>query len=195
VSVGRPRSTLLKNYILRFVFFKKIKVEYIMMTRRAFTSVELLFVVVIMGILAAITASQFVTAKQKANDTSRKGDLNAVSKALNQYFEDYGKMPMANTSGQIVMGGSAINWGEEFKDSSGYSYMKKLPTENKKNFPPYCYKVGADGKSYVLLAMLENKSDSQCVAGASYDCGNRINAYCFAYSSLGVRLDSNGNIL
>ena len=166
-----------------------------MMKRKAFTVMELFIVIVIMSILGVITTLQFVNARQKANDVSRKGDLNAVSKALYLYFADYGKMPMANSKGQMMIGDKVIEWGKEFSDTSGYVYLKQLPVENKKNYPPYCYKVSVDGKSYALFAMLENKGDEQCLNGATYDCGGMVNAYCFAYLSAGVKLDIDGNIL
>lgn len=166
-----------------------------MIRRKGFTVMELIIVIVIMSILGVITALQFVNARQKASDVSRKGDLNAVSKALNSYFADYGRMPAANSNGQMVIGEKVIEWGKEFSDASAYVYLKQLPVENKKSYPPYCYKVSADGKSYVLFAMLENKGDSQCLTGATYDCGGRVDAYCFAYLSAGVNLDNDGNIL
>jgi prepilin-type N-terminal cleavage/methylation domain-containing protein len=166
-----------------------------MMRRKAFTVVELIIVIIIMSVLGVITALQFVNARQKANDVSRKGDLNAVSKALNLYFADYGKMPIADSKGQIIVGKNALDWGKEFSDASGYVYLKQLPKENKKNYPQYCYKVSNDGKSYALFAMLENKGDEQCIDGATYDCGGMVNAYCFAYYSVGVNLDKDGNIL
>jgi len=168
--------------------------------KKAFTLVELLVVMAIMGILTTITVSQFQTAKRKANDVARKGDLNSVAKALQMYFADYGRMPVANASGQIEIDGLAIPWGGEFKDSSGYIYMKQLPVENKAGAPPYCYKTGANGKSYALFANLENGTDSQCDrdqdgdADVTYDCGGNTNAYCFAYVSPNISLNEDGDI-
>ena len=163
--------------------------------RKGFTLIELLIVIVIIGILTTITMSQFRTAMKKANDVARKGDLNAVAKALQMYYTDYSQMPTASTDGLIMIGGSPISWGGEFKDAADYVYMKQLPVENTSGYPPYCYKVRDDGKAYALFAMLENTQDSQCVAGATYDCGGRTNAYCFAYYSPNTSLDSNGNFL
>ncbi|MFA5025385.1 MAG: type II secretion system protein [Candidatus Shapirobacteria bacterium] len=168
--------------------------------KKAFTLIELLIVMAIMGILTSITAAQFQTAKRKANDVARKGDLNAVSKALQMYFADYGRMPAANAVGQIMVAGVGISWGGEFKDSSGYIYMKQLPVESKLVGSPYCYKVGADGKSYALFAMLENETDSQCDrdkdgdADKTYDCGGNTDAYCFAYISPNISLNEHGTI-
>lgn len=169
--------------------------------KKAFTLIEMLIVMAIMGILTAITVGQFQTAKKKANDTARKGDLNSVAKALQMYFTDYGRLPDANATGQIVMNGVAIPWGGEFKDSAGYIYMKQLPVENKVGVPQYCYKTNASNKAYALFANLENGMDSQCdrdkngTPDVTYDCGGNTNAYCFAYYSPNISLDNDGNFL
>ena len=159
---------------------------------RAFTLIELLVVMSIMGILTVITVSQFQTARKRANDVARKGDLNAVSKALQMYFTDYGEMPEASSDGRIMIDGEEIDWGGEFKDAGGFVYMKKLPRENKTGAPEYCYKRSDDKKAYALFAMLENTTDSQCIDGISYDCGGKIDTYCFAYYSPNVSINSDG---
>lgn len=168
--------------------------------KKGFTLVELLIVVAIMGILTTITVSQFQTAKRKANDVARKGDMDAVAKALQMYYADYGKMPEASEDGRIMaIAGSPANWGGEFIDNSGYVYMKILPKENNINLKSYCYKTDVNRSKYALFAMLENGVDSQCdrdgdgVADQTYDCGGNTDAYCFAYQSPNTRLDGNGN--
>lgn len=160
---------------------------------QAFTLIELLVVMSIMGILTVITVSQFQTARRRANDVARKGDLNAVAKALQMYFTDYGEMPEASSDGKIMIGGEEIDWGGEFKDEGGFIYMKKLPRENKTGAVEYCYKRSQDKKAYALFAMLENTSDSQCIETRSYDCGGSTNAYCFAYYSPNVAINSDGD--
>lgn len=160
---------------------------------RAFTLIELLVVMSIMGILTVITISQFQTARRRANDVARKGDLNAVAKALQMYFTDYGEMPEASSDGKIMIGGEEIDWGGEFKDEGGFIYMKKLPRENKTGAVEYCYKRSEDKKAYALFAMLENTTDSQCIETKSYDCGGNTNAYCFAYYSPNVAINSDGD--
>lgn len=158
-----------------------------------FTLVELLIVIAIMGILTMITVSQFQTAKRKANDVARKGDLNAVAKALQMYYADYGVMPDASDSvngGQIKVGTNVIPWGGSFTDNSGYVYMKTLPIENKDGWS-YCYKTDANKTKYALFAMLENEIDSQCVMPARYQCGGKY--YCFAFFSPNTSLTTDGN--
>jgi len=165
--------------------------------KRGFTLVELLVVIAIMGILTVITVGQFQTAKRKANDVARKGDLNAVAKALQMYYADYGKMPDADNGKIKVPNLTASEWGGEFKDAAGYIYMQKLPKENATGWT-YCYKTDASNKKYALFANLENTVDSQCDRNGNgldddktYQCGG--NSYCFAYVSPNTSLNSDGS--
>lgn len=122
--------------------------------RRAFTLVELLVVIAIISILTIITVSQFQTARKKASDVSRKGDLSALSKALFMYYADYNEFP-AVADIDLTSGG-------EFKDAGGYIYMKVLPKEKKVGWTPFCYMVDVDNKKFALIAQLENTSDPDC---------------------------------
>ncbi|MFA7300921.1 MAG: type II secretion system protein [Candidatus Shapirobacteria bacterium] len=159
---------------------------------KAFTLVELLIVIAIMSILASITVAQFQTAKKKANDISRKTDLNGVSKALQMYFADYGVMPTMSdpTGGKIKLKTVIVNWGGEFVDGN-YVYMKVVPKENSPNLPPYCYKTDIDNKKYALFAQLENIADKEC-EGNAYLCGG--NTYCFSYVSPNTSLNTTGDL-
>lgn len=169
--------------------------------RKAFTLVELLIVIAIMGILTVIAVSQFRTAKKKANDVARKGDLSSVSKALQMYYADYKKFPVASSQGEIIVGSGAstktIKWGGEFIDQ-GYIYMKTMPKENTKGFPEYCYKTDENRKSFALFAKMENIEDKQCVLNEekemTYDCGGNIDSYCLAFVSPNVEVDEDGNL-
>lgn len=171
--------------------------------KNGFTLVELLIVISIISILTVITVTQFQTAKKKANDVARKGDLNAVSKALQMYFTDYGVFPPASgaTGGSIGLNQSSF-WGGVFEDQTvnpSYVYMKKLPVENVSANPPYCYKVSVDLKKFALFAQMENLVDKECdrnnnnlADDSTYTCGGRN--YCYAVTSPNTSLSSEGNL-
>ena len=160
--------------------------------KRGFTLVELLVVIAIISILTIITASQFQTAKRRANDVARKGDLSALSKALEMYYADYGRFPASDNGAIKVMdnGSSKVDsWGGEFSDNSSppYVYMKVMPMEKTLAATfPYCYVADNNGTKFGLFAMMEYTADPQCdmtpADTLSYThCGGR--RYCFAYVS------------
>lgn len=69
------------------------KINNITIKQRAFTIVELLIVIVIIGILAAITIVSYRGITEKANDASIRADLSNASKKLKLYHADYGSYP------------------------------------------------------------------------------------------------------
>lgn len=58
-----------------------------------FTIVELLIVIVVIGILAAITIVAYNGIQQRARDTQRKSDLSQITKALQLYKIDNASYP------------------------------------------------------------------------------------------------------
>ena len=61
-----------------------------------FTIVELLIVIVVIGILAAITIVAYNGIQQRARDAERKSDISAIQKTLELYYADNGSYPMTN---------------------------------------------------------------------------------------------------
>lgn len=73
--------------IVIFVFlagFVSIK----LMSKRAFTLIEVLTVIAIIGILASITGYVYNSAMKRSRDTTRKTDLDTIKNALEQYYLD-----------------------------------------------------------------------------------------------------------
>lgn len=61
-----------------------------------FTIVELLIVIVIIGILAGLVITTFAGIQQKARDSERKTDINAIQKQLEAFYADKGYYPSLN---------------------------------------------------------------------------------------------------
>lgn len=63
---------------------------------KAFTLVEMLIVIVIIGILAAALIPRVINAQARARDTARTVDLRNVASAMDLYYTDNGGYPVAN---------------------------------------------------------------------------------------------------
>jgi len=68
------------------VSFKKFK-------NRGFTIVELLIVIVVIGILATLVITTYNGIQEKARDTKRKTDINAIQGQVEAYQAQNGKYP------------------------------------------------------------------------------------------------------
>lgn len=71
--------------------------------RRAFTLIEILIVVVILGILAALTVPHFGQAAEEASETAAHSQLNVLRGQVTLYWTKYGSTSsMGNSVDQVV---------------------------------------------------------------------------------------------
>ena len=68
---------------------------------RAFTLIELLVVIAIIAILIGLLFPAFRAVQDQARRTQAKNDLTQIVNAVNAYYTDYGKYPLA-TSDTII---------------------------------------------------------------------------------------------
>jgi type II secretion system protein G len=146
--------------------------------QRAFTLVELLVVISIIGILATLITANLNSARSRARDAQRKSDLKNMSTALRLYYNDRGVFPVKDASYQI-MGCTSYDspascvWGTEWSVGSGTEktiYMSILPKDPLSPSQDYRYEPGATGDTFVLSACLENSSDNQGLAASEISC-------------------------
>ena len=62
--------------------------------QKAFTLIELLVVIAIIGLISTIAVVALNDAREKSRDTKRKADIVQISKALEFYYDTYGKYPV-----------------------------------------------------------------------------------------------------
>lgn len=67
-----------------------------------FTIVELLIVVVVIAILAAITIVSYNGIVSRANDTAVQSDVSAMAKKLQLYYSEYGVYPDTNSEAEVA---------------------------------------------------------------------------------------------
>lgn len=150
---------------------------------RGFTLIELLVVISIIGILAAFIVASFTSAQQKARDSRRKADLDAIKKALELAKGD---SPSAayypNCTGGIAV--CALNAaGNTTPNLVTRNYIKAIPVDPsgsagytyypQPNPGPPC-STTSNCTGFILIASLENKNDPSVDTGAAH--GTSANA-------------------
>jgi len=141
-------------------------------TSSGFTIVELLIVIVVIGILAAITIVAYNGIQVRARDTTRVADLKGVQKALELFYADQGRFPTTpggatwddhwgNLQSCLTAG---TNCGFTPANYRGVSKVPNDPQDNpaaSSDADPTYY-TGWEGRTndnYVLRARLESSTD------------------------------------
>ena len=128
----------------------------------SFTLIELLIVVVIIGILAAIIIVSLTSASAKARDVRRQQDLKNIQKALEMYYTANGNYP--STTSQW-WGNTSLYGSHPVSGSNGYvpnlapTYIPSLPLDPRQGkdcsgatATNASYTYISDGKDYKLQA-------------------------------------------
>ena len=69
---------------------------------RAFTLIELLVVIAIIAILVGLLFPAFKAVQNQARQTQAKNDLTQIVNAVNAFYTDYGKYPLATNDNAIT---------------------------------------------------------------------------------------------
>lgn len=131
-------------------------------SRSGFTIVELLIVIVIIGILAAITIVAYNGIQNRGNDSRRDSDMTQIKKALEMYKVDNGAYPAV--CGADGSGCSAST----LSSALSPTYIATVPQDPKSPGTLYSYvRGGAD--SYGILIYYDAKAD--CKTGVNVNAG------------------------
>lgn len=122
---------------------------------KAFTLIELLIVIAVIGILVAVILPNLIGMRERAQDTKKKNDLVQIKNALRMYYNDYNAYPQDH-GGQIccdvptgcdTICNSALT-------VAGQTYTKDLPTTF-----DFSYSQTYSGEGFLLTVELDNISD------------------------------------
>lgn len=118
------------------------------MNQKGFTIIELLVVIVIIGILVALTLPNLFSAQARGRDTDRKNELKNLQQKLETYFGDNDQYPAAGT------------WQTDLDVSDDEITGPRSDA--------YTYTPAGDQQSYTLTADLENDDDKDADANGNY---------------------------
>jgi general secretion pathway protein G len=111
--------------------------------RKAFTLVEMLLVLVILAVLAAIVIPRFAGRSQQAKETAAKSDIHSLEIALDAFEVDTGSYPAGANGLQALV--------DQPSNGSGWKgpYVKTIPNDPWGNpyvytYPPKNNKSGVD---------------------------------------------------
>jgi len=95
---------------------------------RGFTLIELVVVVVIVGILAAVTVPQFVKHTENAKIKAAMADITSIKTVIDLYISETGAPP-ADTDIENVLNDAGINW-NSLTDPWGVKYKYALKSDD-----------------------------------------------------------------
>lgn len=129
--------------------------------KRGFTLIELLVVVAIIGLLASIVLASLNSARKKARDSRRMGDVKSVQNALELYANDNGGVYPRTANDCSGAGGCLLSTlCGAGADQLGTTYMAACPVDPTNSAPSVYYyrtktNVAGTNTGYCVAATLE----------------------------------------
>lgn len=145
-------------------------------SRNGFTFIELMLVIIIMGILAALISGNFLTSLKKGRDSKRKIDLGHIASSLELYYSDKQTYPTP-----------PLPYADQLCETNPCGatrvYMEKVPADQNGAF---LYDYESDGTYFKLYSCIENDLD----AGSGVDQGGYAGTNCGACGECKYKITS-----
>ncbi len=124
-----------------------------MMGRKAFTLIELMLVVIIIGALAAMIVPRLTGRAEKALIAAAKADIVGISMGLEMFELDNGRFPKTDEGLESLM--TKPSWAPKWDGP----YLKKKPIDPWQNEFKYVY-PGKHGPDFDLYSLGPDRKES-----------------------------------
>lgn len=140
------------------------------MKQKAFTLIEVLVVVGIIGILASMGVTSYTRALRNGRDARRKSDMRDVAAALEQYWAEHdGQLPKQGAGQNAKAAFDSVVSKLRSGTTGGYLKVDVKPIGDGDQYPYYYWAFDSQGKhsmTYVLCAKVELETN----ANSSSNC-------------------------
>lgn len=126
-----------------------------------FTTIELMMIVALVGVLAAIALPLYQDSRQRAREALAVQDINAISALLKNYELERRTLP--ESLDQIGLGGKLDPWGRPYVyynvDANGRGGARKDRRLNPLNTDFDLYSMGRDGRTKPQISQQDSLDD------------------------------------
>ncbi len=131
-------------------------------TRRGFTVVELLLVLVLLGVLVSIALPSYQNHRERVRTTQAKQDIAAMSAIIANHFHDARAYP--DSLADVSLGGMRDPWGNPYGYlnlgvKKGHGHARKDHSLVPINTDFDLYSMGPDGRSAPPLTAKHSRDD------------------------------------
>lgn len=162
--------------------------------RKGFTVVELLIVISIIGILAAVVLANLSGSTKRGRDAERQADLRNLQNAVEAYKQKNGKYPDMGTDGNSDTWASENESGGEYIVGLAPAFITSLPRDAAKGSSlGYAYTVSTDGSVYKIMAY--NTVESETVTDTHPFKRCDTSGMCSAYDDDALEPCSPDNVI
>ena len=143
---------------------------------RAFTLIELLVVIAIIAILVGLLFPAFKAVQNQARSTQAKNDLTQIVNAVNAFYTDYGKYPIATNDNTIG------------PDNSGLTYTLRADSTNANGNPNVNNATNPRVIVFINPPYVKNDTAGQRRSGVSPTDGRYYDPWGTPYA---IKIDGN----
>jgi type II secretion system protein G len=175
----RSRDNPWSFLIIRDFGYNREIFMIVSMSKKAFTLVELMIVIAIIGILAAALFPSMTSYLARGRDTARIADIKKIQWALDMYFIDMGKYPSSDGHGftNVEPNASWVNsshsgsW--KYLHNQIRTYLPKIPVDpDNTQWPWNVQRYGTSGplwwSKYFVYSYFSTAPDTYCAGKSGY---------------------------